>query len=991
LPWPLNKIVRWVTRQIITFVEVFDFSSADASEGGTGLNAEDTINLNGKIANLGSQNRLLIINEDGSIDPASNVNAELRDFDGDGDDEYVVDDIINDGVAKMSFIVPRGDIIGNAILEVGRVIPKVEIINKSELDLVIQQIDMISDNAGNPDVTFISENDGEYLFPEDVSAGNIVSSLLDIGNRGAGDIIFSKSISNPTANFFIVNDGGDIGVTSSDVVIEAGDAGSMATGGPGGIFMSAQAGSIGSAEQRFNASLVRGKLLPDGSVANTPAILDASASGDLYLDVFGVNYAFDVFDASAVADGIHLVLNSDTGDINVVAEQGVVFFDEEQTVVIQVQATDSDGNPLFNEDGSPLLVDEETTEIIQVPSVANAIYDLIGVTASSGDFLMTAVGDVRVGSIAAAGVAALSATRSIEDAQNDDVSDIDASDIVLGAVMGIGSELNALDINSSNTAPGSLVAAGGDNIYITEVAGDLTLDLVTSTSGTVVLEALSGAILDGDVTSAPDVVASAAILKASSGIGEPLNSLDTVLSNVEADAGTGGIWIDNTGALTVDGAFATGPIVITTFSPLTVAADVISLSSIHLQATDSIGPGDDLIIQSGVTVHGLGTVTLLAGDNLIVEAGSIIQAGTDLMPEEIIIRLDQIPGDIGGSIQIFGTLIGSLTQIFGDEGDNVIAITNVAAETPMIVLTFGGDDTINVGSNATLVSNTGGTVESIADLLTIDAGDGLMDSVNVDDTGDALANTGVLTDDTLTGLGMAEGINYLNVEALSIALGSGGDTFTVESTHLDTTTLDTGAGGDTVNLRTNDGETEVNTGAGSDTVNLGSLAPVSGGVLDEFNALITLEGEGDDDVLNVDDSGDSENNDGTLTGTTITGLGTSGIVYGTFETLNIGLGTGHDRFNVRGTSPETNIDAGWGDDLIYVSSGANLAAMDGLATNGDLEALHDVILHGDATDPLTGAPVSGGTLDFILGLLASTSTAARAKTHSRSIVSNKPV
>jgi (2Fe-2S) ferredoxin len=220
LPWPLNKIVRWVTRQIITFVEVFDFSSADASEGGTGLNAEDTINLNGKIANLGSQNRLLIINEDGSIDPASNVNAELRDFDGDGDDEYVVDDIINDGVAKMSFIVPRGDIIGNAILEVGRVIPKVEIINKSELDLVIQQIDMISDNAGNPDVTFISENDGEYLFPEDVSAGNIVSSLLDIGNRGAGDIIFSKSISNPTANFFIVNDGGDIGVTSSDVVMD---------------------------------------------------------------------------------------------------------------------------------------------------------------------------------------------------------------------------------------------------------------------------------------------------------------------------------------------------------------------------------------------------------------------------------------------------------------------------------------------------------------------------------------------------------------------------------------------------------------------------------------------------------------------------------------------------------------------------------------------------------------------------------------------------
>ena len=53
----------------------------------------------------------------------------------------------------------------------------------------------------------------------------------------------------------------------------------------------------------------------------------------------------------------------------------------------------------------------------------------------------------------------------------------------------------------------------------------------------------------------------------------------------------------------------------------------------------------------------------------------------------------------------------------------------------------------------------------------------------MDDTGDTTHNIGTLTSTTITGLGMAVGITYGTIEHLVISLGSGDDTFTIESTH----------------------------------------------------------------------------------------------------------------------------------------------------------------------------------------------------------------
>ena len=251
---------------------------------------------------------------------------------------------------------------------------------------------------------------------------------------------------------------------------------------------------------------------------------------------------------------------------------------------------------------------------------------------------------------------------------------------------------------------------------------------------------------------------------------------------------------------------------------------------------------------------------------------------------------------------------------------------------------------MNLGSTMPTI---GGTVNGLSALLTL-AGGGT-DTVNVDDTGDPAANTGNLTATLLTGLGMAQGVQYSSIEILNLNLGSGGDTFTIESTHVGTTNLNTNAGDDTTQVRTIAGSTNIHTGTGTNTVNVGSTMPVTGGTVNGIAALLTLTGGGTDTV-NVDDRGDTAGNTGTLTGSLLTGLGmTSGISYTSIETLNIDLGSGDDVFNTQGTTAVTTLATHAGDDRVYVSSEASLTT-------------------GTGTDFLTGhLDLISGTFNLLAG------------------------
>src|SRR5690606_18725413 len=98
-------------------------------------------------------------------------------------------------------------------------------------------------------------------------------------------------------------------------------------------------------------------------------------------------------------------------------------------------------------------------------------------------------------------------------------------------------------------------------------------------------------------------------------------------------------------------------------------------------------------------------------------------------------------------------------------------------------------------------TNAGGVLDDIDAPLFADGGSGPGtatgdDRLHLDDTGDPTDNTGDLTLDRVTGLGMTAaadpdraGITYTGLEVLEIHLGSGADLFTIHSTHLGSTLL----------------------------------------------------------------------------------------------------------------------------------------------------------------------------------------------------------
>ncbi len=135
-------------------------------------------------------------------------------------------------------------------------------------------------------------------------------------------------------------------------------------------------------------------------------------------------------------------------------------------------------------------------------------------------------------------------------------------------------------------------------------------------------------------------------------------------------------------------------------------------------------------------------------------------------------NLNILLGSGGDQITITSTAVATTT--FVNSGSGVDTVNVNATSGPTTVNTGAGSNTnvVNIGSKAPLA---GSIVDNIQGALTI-IGAGA-DTMNVDDTGSAAAQTGALTASTLTGLSMGpSGVTYSGVSLLNVSLGSGGTT-----------------------------------------------------------------------------------------------------------------------------------------------------------------------------------------------------------------------
>lgn len=328
-------------------------------------------------------------------------------------------------------------------------------------------------------------------------------------------------------------------------------------------------------------------------------------------------------------------------------------------------------------------------------------------------------------------------------------------------------------------------------------------------------------------------------------------TLETAALTLAINNTAGAISIDNIGALTVGtvdgvvGVTNTGTTTtITAHSPLTIAADVNSAGSVTLTAgeiSDAMVFADDLTVNAGVTVHSDADVTLQAGDDIILTAGSTVE-GVNVSIVAGFGDLDSHGGlTLDGTITATGTLtisafdsiaLGSLSS----GGNMSITSTNGA-------ITDGNDPpdgTLNISAPGVVLSAATGI-----------GGAGVTATIETDvDNLEASTTSGGIFITDLNG--------SLNIGGVSGATGvsaGGGDIVLEAASDLTVTEPVANTGGGNVTLSSQDSilanEAISTNGAGAITINADTP---NGGVGDFIsNAAGTVTTAGGDVTITAQD------------------------------------------------------------------------------------------------------------------------------------------
>ncbi|MBE9030746.1 DUF4347 domain-containing protein [filamentous cyanobacterium LEGE 11480] len=766
----VKEIVKWVTR---TIEQVLN-SETEARRSGS-FSSNNKINLGGDIYQGSPATAKLTVNPNLTIVSEGNVSAQIV------GNEVIVSNLIASPTGSLTINSYGGDVTGNVTVHKNSVLNDVQLINNSTKDFRINQIQTINRSGTSSDLELNAENSaGSTInFVTDVTG----DPTIDIRNSTASDIIFAGAINNATGVMSVLNQGGNIITTGAQLENKS-------------VTLAATVGNVGTTTNRLNLRLY------DTNTEN--AALSATVGQNLYLNT------------QLVGSEIQLAPVTLTGlDFNNITAG--------QNIDITVQAAEV---PLFANN-------------VVSPSASDGIYNLKNLSSTQGN---VAVAFLR------------------------------------GTTVNIG-QLSAL-------------------------------------SGTVSLNTV-GSLVDNNTTGA-DIVAQAAILQATVNTGAANNALETQVGKLEGSGGN--LWLNNTGNLAVGGISSliglsmTGQANITNAGSITVNENVTATGAVSFTATDTTNNGEDVEVADNAKVESTGdAVTLLAGDNLTVNASGTVKAST-----KITLKGDHGNADtIGSTIDLRGTLNAPTIEVTGNNDADTVSLTNVTTNAPVKIQTQAGNDTIRIGSQATPTTNTGGTVNQINGNLEIDGGTGT-DQLIVDETGDNTNNTGNLTQNTITGLGMTGSIQYAALETVDVNLGAGADNLTIASTHANTTNVNTNGGQDTVNIQTIAGTTTVNTGSENDTINVGDTSQTTS----QISAQLNIVGGTGSDQLNVNDTGTTTNRTGNLTANQVTGLGMSNSInYSELETVDVNLGAGNDSFTVASTHANTsNINSNGGQDAINIQS-----------------------------------------------------------------------
>jgi Domain of unknown function (DUF4347) len=376
---------------------------------------------------------------------------------------------------------------------------------------------------------------------------------------------------------------------------------------------------------------------------------------------------------------------------------------------------------------------------------------------------------------------------------------------------------------------------------------------------------------------------------------------------------------------------------------------------ITLTVTESALTGEDLLLVDNAVVEAAKDVTFLVGDNFEITPTATITAGGN-----VLIKGDDGNKDTEGTlVNIYGWIYAQSMSIYGESNKDTFNIRRLATRTNLWA--GGDDDIINVGSNQPLFN---GTLDEIIKSLTVHGeGQNNRDILNIDDGGDTSNNIGILTNKSLTGLDMGEGIFYDTFELFNLTLGTGNDNLTVLNTGATTnitdlvgnntfrfgpkldssgnvlaetmdglltqgqnilgtsnlTNLITGNGNDFIQVNRNTALLNIQSGNGDDTLEVNT--PILNSTL-LSNAQVNFSGDGGNDTAIANGSTVSETI--TTNGLSVNIANSRTIGLSNSETLNINGNTGNDTVNIDTVAGSNvtalNVSGNAGSDVINLYS-----------------------------------------------------------------------
>jgi Ca2+-binding RTX toxin-like protein len=350
---------------------------------------------------------------------------------------------------------------------------------------------------------------------------------------------------------------------------------------------------------------------------------------------------------------------------------------------------------------------------------------IIAARAFGSIYLTETLGDMRVEQVAStdADVTLTASVASILDALDDPQPEAVASNLRLEAPNGgIGTGVNVFEVDTSNPRRGVLNATARQDIFVTEVEGDLYLSRVISTEDDAILVTLLGSILDGDAGSAANVQAVIVDLWAQhGGIGASADDLD-----IDSSTPVAGRLVAR-----ADQSIDIAEVV----NELNVLLVDSLAGSIRLTVPDTAGTREDLIVLPDGRVTAANSIQLRAGDDVSVSATGFIIAAADI---EIVGDFgDADPGlgttmNFAGASDAAGRPVGEITAgagalhrtaIFGRGDNDVFNFANSFLGGQTHVFGGDGDDRITVEHLQTMTSvrpRVDQPTQSRRDTLTLD-------------------------------------------------------------------------------------------------------------------------------------------------------------------------------------------------------------------------------------------------------------------------------